>query len=359
MKTIRNVSFKLSQTLWRKSGRKWGKRWWNKLKPSIPKLEVVSPWGRLAPAAGNLSWSQGPNIYFVRGNPNATGKVKDKRGNNNKGPTDKELENIYSFITEKYGLDPLDKLKHKECREIIMNRARSTRCNDYTKYLNILKTKEDELQKLLCSLVVPETSFFRMPGQFRMLQKILPEIIERNKEQKRLRIWSTGCATGEEPYSIAMLLLNEPKLEEWDIEILATDIVDKFLQHARKGEYAPDLRKIDKEFRKVFDDFIIKKGEQYKVKNEVKRIIAFEKHNLMDKSKYSPDIIFCRQVIIYFPEEKQIQTLRRFYESLPRGGYLFLGFSEAIFKLEPRFISRTEENSLFYQKPVGEKGKKK
>ena len=353
MQTIRNVSFKLSQTL-------WGKIWRNRLKPFIPKLEMFSPWGRFAPAAGNLSWSRAPNIYYMKGNLNATGKVKGKKGNNNKGPTDKGLENIYSFITEKYGLNPLNNLTPKECRKIIMSRVHSLGCSDYTKYLNILKTKEgeNESQELLCSLVVPETSFFRMPGQFRRLQKILPEIIE-NKKQKRLRIWSAGCATGEEPYSIAMLLLKEPSLKGWNIEILATDIIDKFLEHARKGEYAPNFKKIDKEFQELFREFTVKKEGRYIIKDEVKRIIAFENHNLMDKSKYNPDLIVCRQVIIYFAKEKQKKTLAEFYEKLKEGGYLLLGFSEAIFSLEPRFIPRKEENSLIYQKPVGEKGKKK
>ncbi|HDL78452.1 MAG TPA: hypothetical protein ENH09_02635, partial [Bacteroidetes bacterium] len=223
-----------------------------------------------------------------------------------------------------------------------------------------------EIKLLLDEITIQETYFFRDMGQFQALTEyVIPRLIElkRGKDQS-LRIWSAGCSTGEEPYTIAMVLREYfPHILDWDILIRATDVNVFALQKARQGVYRKHS------FRGVSDFIISKYFEQeknmYSLKDTVKEMVSFDFFNLASDT-FLPvgrgnkwDIIFCRNVLIYFHKERIKSLLKRFHSALSDSGYLFLGFSENIFSYSDDFESIHYENSFFYKKKsaakIGEK----
>lgn len=226
-----------------------------------------------------------------------------------------------------------------------------------TDLLRLVSASNAEYESLLEILLTQETSFFRYPAVYEALEKrVLPELHGKKfwHNPRSLRIWSAGCSTGEEPYSIAMSLQESLEFPDaWNIEILATDISRHALDVAQRGQYSRrDLAFLTPE--KIDAYFASTSGEQYRVKSRLRNVITFAQMNLAQMVYMGRfDCIFCMNVLIYFSDKLRAKLIRRFYECLEPDGYLFLGHAESVAKakvdLEPIVIS----DSLIYRKSIG------
>ena len=203
----------------------------------------------------------------------------------------------------------------------------------YQYYKFITGENKNELLRFLDSVTINETYFFRNIPQFEMLrEKVLPELTELKRRQRdyNLSIWSAGCSSGEEPYSIAIELfeaISDARL--WNIKILASDISFRCLDLANTGKYHRE--KLDDVPGKYLEKWFKKDGDWYEVKDSIKKYVVFDYHNLQHENGMTNfDIIFCRNVMIYFNETQQKQVVKRFAGSLNKGGYLFLGHAESL-----------------------------
>jgi chemotaxis protein methyltransferase CheR len=206
-----------------------------------------------------------------------------------------------------------------------------------------------EVPQFVNAITTNLTSFFREQHHFEFLVgKVLPELLERKSKDRKLRIWSAGCSTGEEPYSIAIVVQDFFRDKRgWDIKILATDIDSNVLDTARKGIYREDRTRdlpanvLQSSFQKGIggnDGYV-------KIEPELKEMISFRQLNLMDgwPMRNSFDVIFCRNVVIYFSKQNQKILFDRFANALCSRGFLFIGHSESLFNVSNRFelISKT------------------
>src|SRR5579872_1276130 len=223
--------------------------------------------------------------------------------------------------------------------------------------LRMIRGSNAEYDRLLERLLTQETSFFRYPAIYQALEKrVLPELHVKKfwNNPRSLRIWSAGCSSGEEPYSIAISLMEALELPEaWTIEILATDISRNALDIAERGRYSRrDLAALSPEQIEAY--FTPARNNEYSVKTRLRSLITFAQMNLAQMVYMGRfDCIFCMNVLIYFSEELRATLIRRFHEYLEPDGYLFLGHAESVAKakvdLEPIVIS----DSLIYRKPMG------
>jgi chemotaxis protein methyltransferase CheR len=229
---------------------------------------------------------------------------------------------------------------------------------DYFDYLIQHRESRQEMQKLLQFLTIGETYFFRYPSQFAALRKVVATELA-SKKNKRLRIWSAGCSTGEEPYSLAMTVISSlPDWRKWDIRILGTDINDRSLRRAREGTYGSwSMRGMEQGH---LDRFFTKVGEKYAVSQEVRNLVDFSHLNLQtdefptrDGACRDLDVIFCRNVMIYFAQETTKQIVDRLTDCLNPGGYLFLGHSETLAQISSRFDRHSQEGGFYYRKKSG------
>lgn len=241
----------------------------------------------------------------------------------------KDFDYIRNIVYKESGIK-LSEMKRALVQSRLLRRMRELGIHHYQEYCNYLRDNyNDEIENLINCITTNKTEFFREREHFSILQRI----IEQELSHKNISIWSAGCSTGEEAYSIA-IVLHESNFNK-QFHIIATDIDTKVLQTAQNGIYPIEAVQ-------VFDVSLLKKyflkgKEQYdgyaKVKNFLKEKISFQYLNLLDESfnlKGKFDIIFCRNVMIYFDKDVQAKVLQKFYDYLPKGGYLFLGYAEAI-----------------------------
>ncbi len=215
-----------------------------------------------------------------------------------------------------------------------------------------------EYDHLLERLLTQETRFRRYPEIFEALEgKIIPELhIKKFWENPRtLRIWSAGCSTGEEPYSIGISLCDTLEFAEaWNLNILATDISRQALQIAERGLY--NKRVLEHLSPKQIETYFQKVGDQFMVKPKVRNLVSFAPMNLAQSVYVGRfDIIFCMNVLIYFSDEKRAQLIQRFFEYLEPGGYLFLGHAETASGVPVKFSQMVHNGARLLQKPMGGK----
>ena len=227
---------------------------------------------------------------------------------------------------------------------------------DYYHFLRYNKEKELELSDIMDILTTNETYFFREAFQLKAFtDEIMPELIaEKEKRGERLlRIWSAGCSTGEEPYTIAMLLLEMGCCKGWRVEIIGTDISHRVLQQARKAVYGKSaFRATDAIYIKRFFQ---EQDGSFKIADAVKELVTISHLNLFDQNRLAllgrMDIIFCRNVIIYFDQVAKKKVVEIFNRMLREGGYLLLGHSESLMNISTAFTLRHLKNDMVYQKP--------
>jgi len=250
----------------------------------------------------------------------------------------------------------------KDLEKAVSLRMPIAKTDSAISYYNLLlfsDRKEDEIRELLNLLTVNHTYFFRNEPQFNALKEhILPEIINRKLGQGLgkpvLRIWSAGCSTGEEPYTIAMIVAETiPDFKEWDIQILATDASTKALDEAVKGIYGLNSMRLTPEvYRdKYFKVTKINNTEKFKIDDGIRQMVKFGYFNLMDQEyPRDYDVIFCRNVVIYFETETTIKVMQKIYESLNDQGYLLIGYSESLQFIADKFKMHDWQEAIYYRK---------
>jgi chemotaxis protein methyltransferase CheR len=226
---------------------------------------------------------------------------------------------------------------------------------EYYHFLRYDRKREEELAVLVDNLTTNETYFFRESPQLRAFsEEILPELREILADRKVIRIWSAGCSTGEEPYTIAILLLESGDWwRDWRVEILGSDINQRVLHTARKGVYKKSAHRVTSP-EMLAKYFVEEEKGSYRIVDRVRELVSFSYLNLLDPYKCSlisdMDVIFCRNVIIYFDKEAKKKVIGSFYEKLRKGGYLLLGHSESLINISNAFALRTLRNDMVYQK---------
>jgi chemotaxis protein methyltransferase CheR len=220
--------------------------------------------------------------------------------------------------------------------------------------LSLIRGSSVEYEALLEGLLTQETSFFRYPSVFEALDKrILPEVQERKfwENPRTLRIWSAGCSTGEEPYSIAITVLDALKFAEaWEIEILATDVSRRALRHAERGIYSK--RTLEAVSAVQVENCFAATKQGFQVRPRVRRMISFAQMNLAESVYVGKfDCIFCMNVLMYFSDDRRLAILRRFYDALEPGGYFLLGHAETLTNVPVKFEPVVFGDCRLYRKP--------
>jgi len=248
--------------------------------------------------------------------------------------TKQEYDRIRTLLYDESGIS-LGENKQSLVVSRLTKRLRDLRLDGFSSYYEYVTrdSSGEEFTRMLDLLSTNKTDFFREPKHFEFLREhILPAL----EHEKRIRIWSSACSTGEEPYTIAMALhegVSNPA--QWNFQILASDISTRVLAHAARGLYAEDrIRDVPAEI--VRRHFLRGRGESaglVKVKPHLSQIITFRRMNLMDERfpiKAPLDLVFCRNVMIYFDRPTQERLVNKFYRHLKPGGYLFIGHSESL-----------------------------
>lgn len=223
----------------------------------------------------------------------------------------------------------------------LARRLRALNLNSFDEYCALLQSQDEgEKREFINSITTNLTSFFREPHHFDFLKnQLLPGLVARNQASRKIRIWSAGCSTGEEPHSIAMVVASIPELKTWDVKILATDLDSNVLEQANSGIYS--LGRFDS-FPAAYKHFIKKssEGDQVKIADAVRSLIRFNQLNLLQPwpMKGVFDIIFCRNVVIYFDLETQRKLFNRYADKMVDKGHLFIGHSENLHKISDRFL---------------------
>lgn len=255
-----------------------------------------------------------------------------------------DYEKFKSQIYELTKID-LNSYKERQMKRRIDALITKNRIDSYDKYLQAIKSDKDMLEEFVNYLTINVSEFYRNPEQWALLEReVLPYLIDRFGSN--LKIWSAACSTGDEPYSLVMLMSKFMPLNK--IKILATDIDRQVLDKARMGLYSEKyLKALPKEYSNKFFKSINEKTLQ--ISNEVKSCVEFKQHNLLkDDYPKNCDLIICRNVLIYFTEDAKNEIYKKFNTSLKKDGILFVGSTEQI--IQSKQLGYDTHKSFFYKK---------
>jgi chemotaxis protein methyltransferase CheR len=272
------------------------------------------------------------------------------------GLSEHELSEIRMLIEERTGIH-FDASRERFFSTRVREHLRERGFSRGTEMLRAVRKTNVEYEALLEKLLTQETSFFRYPAVFEAFEKhVLPELHVKKfwRNPRTLRIWSAGCSTGEEPYSIAVTVLDTLSFADaWEVEILATDVGRQALKIAERGIYSGRSIASANERQLATHFNAVNGGHQ--VKPRLRKIVSFAQMNLASPVYVGRmDLIFCMNVLIYFSEERRQALVQRFYDALEPGGYLFLGHSESISKMPVKFQAIVLGDCIMYRKPTAE-----
>ncbi len=246
--------------------------------------------------------------------------------------TDIEFQQFVKYMHSNYGIDLSKKRQLIEGR--LSNMVERKGMKSFSEYMNsIKKNNKDEISLLINKLTTNYTYFYREENHFKYLREVILPYEEKTNKLKTINIWSAGCSSGEEPYTLAMIMSDYFQLKKmsWKIQILATDISQNVLDKAKEGIYSEDsIKNLPPSYKTRF----LKKtsDNKYEISQEIKNQIMFKTFNLMDpitaRNKYN--VIFCRNVMIYFNSATKINLVNKFYEATQPGGHLMIGHAETI-----------------------------
>lgn len=251
--------------------------------------------------------------------------------------------------------------------QALQTRMHALGLDDEAEYLALLSARdagsEREWPQLTAGLTNLESYFFRDQQQMSLLRHwVLPDLLKRHASDRSLNIWSAGCSTGEEPYTIAMLLDELlPDVESWDISIHGTDITEHAVRKAMRAQYGEwSFRRVSREVRdRYFHAQPDSHGREWRLDERIRRMVDFRVGNLLDDATYAHlvypaplDLIVCRNVFIYFEHEAISKVMKRFYNTLATDGYLLTGHGELLAQDTGRFLSRIFPESVIYQRPA-------
>jgi len=248
--------------------------------------------------------------------------------------TDKEFNTLTTFVKQNYGIDLSKKRILIEGR--LSNTLSARGISSFEEYMDLVFRDKSgqEIKVLLNKLTTNHTFFLRESEHFQFLQQhVLPYLVKQRSNSKDLRIWSAGCSTGQEPYTMAMAIADffGNQSGTWDTTILATDLSTQVLDQARSGIYsAESLKDVPPEWRRKY--FIDKNDGTFEVCDRIKKEVVFRHANLMEPFSYKKpfDMIFCRNVMIYYDAQTKNNLVNKFYNCTAGGGFLFIGHSETI-----------------------------
>jgi len=272
--------------------------------------------------------------------------------------TDDDLNIFNDFLYRKTGIR-MDRRKRYFSERRIQERIAVTGSSGFSGYLRSLQhaDSDEEIQQIVNLMTVNETYFFRENYQFEcMVNDILNDIVLRKREGRPIRIWSVPCSTGEEPYSIAIYLLEKwARVDGYDIEILASDIDTGVLRKARAGVY--DERSLNGLPAAYRGKYFGEAGDgRWRIVDDLRTSIDFSVVNVTDAPqawrRNDIDLIFCRNLLIYFDDMSRRQVTDMFFEALSPGGFICLGHSESMSRMSSLFVPRKFNDALVYQKPL-------
>ena len=272
------------------------------------------------------------------------------------GLSEHELSEIRMLIEERTGIC-FDESRERFFSTRVREHLRAKGMERGTELLRAMRKSNVEYEALLERLLTQETSFFRYPAVYETFERrVLPELHTKKfwKNPRTLRIWSAGCSTGEEPFSIAITIADSLSFaDSWNVEILATDVGRHALKHAERAIYTG--RSIASVSEKQLAAHFGKTGGGYQVRPRLRKMVTFTQMNLASAVYVGRmDMIFCMNVLIYFSEERRHALVQRFYDSLEPGGYLFLGHSESISKIPVKLQAIVLNDCILYRKPTAE-----
>ncbi|MBI5417757.1 tetratricopeptide repeat protein, partial [Candidatus Poribacteria bacterium] len=275
--------------------------------------------------------------------------------------SDNEFDLFQRLLIEECGFY-FDKDKLHALNPALWERLQKKKMNSYLEYYNYLRfypDRDSEFKKLYNLITIGETYFFRSTPHFEVLRNhVLPEIIKRKEclKNKFLRIWSSGCSRGDEAYSLAIALVESlPFYKEWEISILGTDINEGVLEQAKKGIYNKrDISHLSSEY---LNKYFVFKDDKYILDEKIKSMVKFEYHNLVKdpftmEEMQNLDIIFCRNVTIYFDLNTTRLVIDKFYNCLSDEGYLFIGHAESLWQITDKFKVVEFPQTFIYKKSI-------
>lgn len=250
--------------------------------------------------------------------------------------SDRDASELVHFVENKFGFsrETVDRLvMGRSLMSFIGKRMEKLGLSEAHEYLGIIRCDAKEFSLFSDEVVIKETQFFRHPAQLRLFEKLLPEFWASNRYSSKLSIWCAACSTGEEPYSLAMLLREDKRFSGWKAKIIATDISGNDIDFADRGRYPKRAggRITDEGYRKVFDRYMRTDAHGFIVEEVLKNIIEFKVHNLLNKAPGVFDMIFCRNVLMYMDKKVMHQVAMSLKGALTDNGIVFLGGSESLY----------------------------
>ena len=264
------------------------------------------------------------------------------------------LREIFSHLRQRTGHD-FSNYKRSTVLRRTERRLGVHGIRDIRGYAHFLRAHPAESQALLKDLLISVTNFFRDPAAFEKLEQlVIPKLFEGKSEDDHVRVWIPGCATGEEAYSVAMLLVERSAMGPGSpaIQLFATDVDEAAIATARDGAYTfNDAADVSPD---RLERFFIKDGKNYRVRKELRDMVLFAHHNLIKDSPFSHlDLVSCRNLLIYLNRSAQQRVMDLLHFALNPGGYLFLGSSESVDGASDLFVSVDKEAHIFQSRPVG------
>lgn len=269
-----------------------------------------------------------------------------------------EFDKFRDFFYKKTGIHFEDNKRYFVDKRLLQ-RVSETGNKTFREYFTFMRfqASQEEFQQLVNAMTVNETYFFREEYQMKCLVgPVLADIVGRNRGQGPIRIWSIPCATGEEPYSIAIHLLEYwPAIASVDVELIGSDIDTQVLAQAKAGQFSSrSVQNLPPELLKKY--FRAQPDGRFRISSEIKDCVDFRQVNLADRTTTmgfrNLDVIFCRNLLIYFDDASRREAVEMFFDALRPGGFIFLGHSETMSRISSLFKVRKFSDAIAYQKPL-------
>jgi chemotaxis protein methyltransferase CheR len=271
--------------------------------------------------------------------------------------SDEDFLKFKEYFYRKTGII-FDQSKRYFVDKRLIERIHATDSGSFRSYFTMVRFEAsgDELQNLVNAMTVNETYFFREEYQFKCLvNSLMDEVTQRKHDKSPIRIWSVPSSSGEEPYSIAIYLLEYwAGINDWDVEIMSSDIDTNIIEQAKRGHYSPrSVQHLPKNFLTKYFHF---QDEGYQICDDLRAAVEFSRVNIMEpaevRSYRNIDIIFCRNLLIYFDDASRRQVAEMFYDTMKVGGFVCLGHSESMSRISSLFRVRKFPEAIVYQKPL-------
>jgi chemotaxis protein methyltransferase CheR len=271
--------------------------------------------------------------------------------------SEEDFSKFKEFFYRKTGMQ-FENSKRYFVDKRLIERIEATNSGSFRSYFVMLRfeTTGEELQKLVNLMTVNETYFFREEYQFKCLvDSILPEIVRKKTDDSPIRIWSVPSSSGEEAYSIAIYLLEHwSGIDRWDVEIISSDIDTEIISQAKKGHYSP--RSVQNLPDKILHKYFTYKNEGYQICRDLQQAVEFTRVNIMEplevRSYRNMDVIFCRNLLIYFDDVSRRYAAEMFFYAMKAGGFVCLGHSESMSRISSLFRVCKFPEAIVYQKPL-------